>query len=376
MEYKPPREGSVLSVPECREAAIWYALKGLGRVSPNPLVGAVIVDRNHRFVSGGAHLEIGGPHAEINALHAARGDISGGTMFVTLEPCCFVGRTQPCTDALMNLPLKEIHVGCLDPNPKVDGAGQAQLQRHGIDVKLDEHWLASCERLAEIYLWHIRRRAPFVAAKIATSANGVYARLGDKRQWITGERAREFGHFLRCQYDAILVGCKTLELDDPELSCRHKAFSRPNVFKIVIDTQGTVVKGDGRQRIFSEDPSRVIIVTNASLKDNLEGVNRFASRVGCQVMPVSYPIDLKAWAKSVYDRFSITSILIEGGGETIKTFLDQGMVNRLYQFVAPSIIGGEGLKFLTHDLPKSLTLTESELTVLEKDLLINSAIGN
>jgi diaminohydroxyphosphoribosylaminopyrimidine deaminase/5-amino-6-(5-phosphoribosylamino)uracil reductase len=200
------------------QRALDLAAKGLGRTSPNPAVGAVII-RGERVIGEGFHRRAGLPHAEIEALKRIQGSAKGATLYVTLEPCSHHGRTPPCADAVIDAGLKRVVVGMVDPNPLVRGRGIRRLRRAGIEVKtgvLRER----CERLNEDFTILIQTGKPMVTLKLAASLDGRIAAASGDSQWISNDLSRHFVHELRNRVDAILVGAETVRTDDPQLTCR------------------------------------------------------------------------------------------------------------------------------------------------------------
>src|SRR5215471_13875108 len=200
------------------QRALDLAAKALGRTSPNPAVGAVIV-RGGSVIGEGFHRRAGLPHAEIEALKHVRGTVAGATLYVTLEPCSHHGRTPPCADAMVSAGLKRVVVGMVDPNPLVQGRGIRRLRRAGIEVKtgvLRER----CERLNEDFTTLIQTGRPMVTLKLAASLDGRIAAASGDSQWISNDLSRRLVHELRNRVDAILVGAETVRTDDPQLTCR------------------------------------------------------------------------------------------------------------------------------------------------------------
>ena len=194
------------------------ARQGEGRVSPNPLVGCVVV-KNHAILAEDFHREYGGFHAERNALLSCGEQAAGADLYVNLEPCCHHGKTPPCTEIILKTGIRRVFVGCLDPNPLVAGQGIAQLRQHGVEVQtgiLDQE----CYRLNEIFFHYIQTGRPFTAMKYAMTLDGRIAADSGSSQWITGEAARKHVHMLRRRYTAILAGIGTVLADDPMLDCR------------------------------------------------------------------------------------------------------------------------------------------------------------
>ena len=198
--------------------ALELAKKAMGYTSPNPMVGCVVV-KDGRIVTEGYHERCGEYHAERNALTKCSEDLTGATMYVTLEPCCHQGKTPPCTDIILERGIGKVYVGSMDPNPKVAGKGVQILRDHGVEVEtglLEEE----CLSLNEIFFHYITTKMPYVAMKYAMTLDGKIASFSGDSKWVTGERAREHTHFLRKKYRGILVGIGTVLADDPMLNCR------------------------------------------------------------------------------------------------------------------------------------------------------------
>ena len=246
---KTPSIGDLISPAEAMKWALILARRGAGFVSPNPMVGCVIVDREHKFVSGGWHSKVGGPHAEVDAIERfalVRGkveNLAGCHIYVTLEPCSHEGRTGSCAKMLAPLKLGSVTYAIKDPNPMVSGQGAKILFDAGIPtvcLEVARAWPAypdkaieaasqielvqEAEDLNEIFLWGMRNQGPdalpFVTVKVASSLDGRVAMHSGESQWITGEQAREKGHRLRLEHDAVIVGRKTVETDNPSLNVR------------------------------------------------------------------------------------------------------------------------------------------------------------
>ena len=202
--------------------ALAEAKKGLGLTSPNPAVGAILV-ANDKIIARGHHEVAGSDHAEIRCLKQVRGDIPrNATLYVTLEPCSTIGRTPPCTNAIIAAKIKKVIVGAVDPNPQHAGRGIEQLRRAGIDVRAGV--LANeCSRLNEAFNKWIQTRRPFVIAKCGMSLDGRLTRPPNESRWLTSAKARQHAHQLRAQVDAILIGAETLRTDDPRLTVRNSA---------------------------------------------------------------------------------------------------------------------------------------------------------
>ena len=216
--------------------ALTLAEQGKGRTSPNPLVGAVIVN-DAEVVGEGYHQKAGEPHAEVHALQSAGEKAKGGTLYVNLEPCCHWGRTPPCTDTLIQVGIKHVYVAHLDPNPKVAGKGMQQLEDAGIEVNVGL-CAEAAEKLNEIYIKHVKIGLPFVILKTAMSLDGKIATSTGQSQWITSPASRKKAHEIRNEVDAILVGIGTVLSDNPSLTTRLPDGQGIDATRIVLDSHG------------------------------------------------------------------------------------------------------------------------------------------
>lgn len=312
--------------------ALALAKRGAGKTSPNPMVGAVLV-RNGRIIGDGWHKKAGGPHAEVNALR--RGNARGATLYVTLEPCCTHGRTPPCTDAIIAAGVKRVVVAALDPNPKHNGRGLRALKRAGIRV---EAGLLAEEaaHLNEAFNKWIVTGLPLVIAKAAMSLDGKIAtRTGDSK-WITSEAARRYGHKVRAQVDAIVVGAGTVIADDPQLTVRHGVRGRQPL-RVVVDSRGRCPL---KAKLFSDKyRSRTLVVTSQQLKAKWR--RALSGRgVGVAMLPArGGHVSMRAVMKLLGHR-EVTSVLIEGGGGLPGAVFDAGLVDKVLFFYAPLVIGG------------------------------------
>ncbi|HLA99835.1 MAG TPA: bifunctional diaminohydroxyphosphoribosylaminopyrimidine deaminase/5-amino-6-(5-phosphoribosylamino)uracil reductase RibD, partial [Bacteroidota bacterium] len=230
------------------------AARGRGAVSPNPMVGAVIIRRG-KIIGRGYHRKFGGPHAEVNAIRSCRGPVRGATLYVNLEPCCHHGKTPPCTELIIRSGISRVVVGMKDPNPLVSGRGLRALRGAGLSVTSGV-LSKECEKLNEAFSKHLSTGQPLVTIKIAQSADGVVADYRGSARWITGEAARRDGHRRRGESDAILVGAGTITQDDPLLTVRHIRGRQP--LRVVLDGKLSVETG---ARIFKDRRHPVVLVT-------------------------------------------------------------------------------------------------------------------
>ncbi|MCW5891912.1 MAG: bifunctional diaminohydroxyphosphoribosylaminopyrimidine deaminase/5-amino-6-(5-phosphoribosylamino)uracil reductase RibD [bacterium] len=316
--------------------ALELAARGVGRTFPNPPVGAVLV-RGGRVLGEGFHARAGGPHAEIEALRAAGGRAGGATLYVTLEPCTVHGRTPPCADALLALGLARVVVATCDPNPRVQGRGIAKLRRAGIPVVVgvgeDE-----ARTLIAPFRTRMLLRRPLVVLKLATSLDGRIAAAGGDARWITGEAARRIAHGLRDTCDAVLVGAGTVRTDDPRLSCRIPGGRDP--IRVVL--AGTTSALPPRAAIFARSgPPTWIVAPRGTAAARAATWQRRGAEV--LLVPgrggrVSIPAALRVLAAR-----GLTSVLVEGGAGVAAAALRAGVVDRLVLFVAPLLLGGDGV---------------------------------
>ena len=377
-----PLRGTLLSADAGRDLALMIAMRGLGSVAPNPLVGCVIVDREHRFVAAGAHERCGEAHAEAQALHQVTREgleIAGGTAYVTLEPCAHQGRTPPCAPRLAQSGLARVVFGTLDPNPVVSGRGAAHIAACGVTCQLDPDWEPACRRLAEIFLHNQQYRRPFVALKAATTLDGILARYGDSRAWITGPRARAYAHFLRLHYDAIAVGRGTVLADNPTLDARDSLVPGPLPRRVVIDPQLEVLSS--RLKLLQHDPAGVLWVACPSAWSDprhAAKVREFIDLGGhCLEVAMAENGELKAEAiLSALSAHGITSLMLEGGAGLYAPFLQAGLVDRLHLFQAAKLWGADGaIPFTTGAGRLSLDAASViEISVLDDDWVVEARL--
>lgn len=317
--------------------ALRLAARGAGQTSPNPMVGAVLV-RDGQLVGKGFHGQAGGPHAEVCAIRDAGGQALGATLYVTLEPCNHQGRTPPCTEAILTEGIGRVVVGCADPNPGVTGGGVDLLRSRGIRVEVGV-LEQQCRRLNEAFIKHVTTGLPLVIAKVAASLDGKIAcHTGDSR-WISNERSRRFVHRLRHSVDAILVGVGTVIADDPSLTVRLPRRSGNNPLRIILDTHLRTPLQSQVARLTAEAPT--LIATGPS-PDNRKRLS--LERQGVEVLSLRLEegrVCLPALLRDLGNR-EVTSLMVEGGAEVHGAFFHNNLVDKLYVFFAPKIIGGSG----------------------------------
>jgi len=319
--------------------AVELAVRGVGRVQPNPMVGAVIV-RDGEVLGEGWHADFGGPHAEVEAIAACGdADLRGATMYVSLEPCCHTGKTPPCTDAIVAAGISRVVVAAEDPSEKASGRGLGILRDEGIDVAMGSGELATqARRLNQGFRKHARTGRPWILFKSAMTLDGkVATRTGDS-QWISGEQSRELGHYWRAAVDAVAVGIGTALADDPRLTSRvPNATRQPR--RIVFDGLARLPLDSKLVTEASEIPLTVVISRAAprSAADALEAA-------GADVIVASGENE-PARVKSALAQLGsldppVTSILLEGGPHLAGAFFDAGEIDEIRLFLAPVVLGG------------------------------------
>ncbi len=309
--------------------ALELAERGRYSVSPNPMVGCVLV-RNGEIIGEGFHRKAGEPHAEIEAIRSASSEVAGATAYVTLEPCAHTGRTPPCTEALIDAGITQVVIASADPSPHADGAGVERLRAAGI--KVSEGLLAAeADRLNEIFLHSAGHHRPFVLLKGGMSLDGKLATIERQSQWITSPDSREQSLALREEYDAILVGAGTIRCDDPMLTRRlgWNQSITPWV-RVILDPHGSVAP---EARAFS-DEGRTLVFTgqepSLESRSNVEIV-RTGLRDG--------KIDLETVLDDL-NRRGIRSLIVEGGAAVMTGFIHHRLWQKMMLFVAPMVIGG------------------------------------
>ena len=381
--------------------ALRLARRGYGATSPNPMVGAVLV-KGGKIIGRGWHRRAGLPHAEIEALRDTQKhghNPRGATLYVTLEPCCTHGRTPPCTDAIIGAGIKKVVIGATDPNPKHSGKAFKILQRAGVEVawwgerprkpvfasnsngsrgRSPHQKLADeCAKLNEAFNHWIVSRTPFVIVKAAMTLDGKIATVNGESKWITGEKARAHGMKLRRGSDAILAGINTILADNPSLTARKQTadgrwqMEKP-IRRIVLDS---MARTPLNAKVVS-DKFATVFVSKAAPKNRVAAL---AEKVKVIVAASKKAqIDL-SWLLKKLGAETVTSLLVEGGGEVNASFLLDGLAQRAAFFYAPKILGGRGSrKAVAGDGVKSLNeviqLREVEWRRLGEDLLLTARV--
>lgn len=315
--------------------AIEEGRKGAGFVSPNPLVGSVILDRNYNLVGKGYHQKLGEAHAEINALKEIENPnhLDGAHIFVTLEPCAHEGRTPSCAKALAKLPIASVTYGLDDPNPLVSGKGAKILKEAGKTVTKFSELGEELEELAEIFLMNMRAKRPFIAAKVASSLDGKIALRNGESKWITGEESRAHVQYLRGCYDAVLTGVGTFLRDDPSLNSRDARFAQKPSKVVLLDPSGkSFGKLAGSKLLSVRGPEDVVIVTGLTGKDAPLGIRKF------EIPDADGQFEMPAFMEAMREA-GLHSLFVEAGSYTVSSLLKAKVIDRLYLFQAPKILG-------------------------------------
>lgn len=351
--------------------ALGLAEKGRGCVNPNPMVGAVIV-KSGVIVGQGYHQVLGGNHAEIEALLKAGPKARGATMYVTLEPCRHFGRTPPCTREIIKAGIKKVIIPALDPNPLNNGRGLKELKENGIAIEkglMEKE--ARCQN--EKFFTFYKKKRPFISVKCAMTLDGKIATVTGVSRWISGRKARNYVHRLRHEHDALMAGINTIQADDPELTARlpGKNLRKPYIViadsRLSIPLEATVVKN-------ARENKCIIATTSAGA---LGPKKKKLEKRGIEILAVKSRrgrVDLKDLIRRLAQR-PIISLMVEGGGELISSFFEEELVDKIYFFYAPEILGGrtaitsvegDGLK----DLENAIKIKDLSPSRIGEDLLI------
>lgn len=314
--------------------ALELAARGQGHVEPNPMVGCVVV-RGDQILAEGWHRRFGGSHAEVAALQsAAEKDLAGATMYVTLEPCCHHGKTPPCTDAILAAGLSHVVVAMIDPFAQVNGEGIRILKEAGCVVttgilEAKARWLNAP------YLKQIEQRVPWVIAKWAMTLDGKIASQTGDSQWISGKSSREIVHQIRGRVDAVMVGRKTVERDDPLLTARPAG---PRVAtRIVLDSKAEIALTSRLVQTARDAPVLVAAGPRAA-PSRMKALRQ----TGCEVWQSQEPEQTSRLRQLLGElgRRHMTNLLVEGGGHVLGRLADAGQIDEVNAFVAPVILGG------------------------------------
>lgn len=317
--------------------ALELAEKGKGKVSPNPMVGSIIV-KNNKIIGKGYHQSYSKAHAEINAFKSAIENVEGSTMYITLEPCSHFGKMPPCVDKIIEKKIKKVVIGSLDPNPLVCGKGIKRLVDAKIEV-VTGILEKECNKLNEVFMEYIVGKRPFVTMKMAMSLDGKIATKTGESKWITDIESRENVHRLRNEVSGIMVGVNTVIEDNPQLTCRIEDGRNP--IRIVVDSKLRIPLNS--KILKNQDIAKTIIATT-NQADIVK--KKSIERKGVEVLIIESDearVDLKELMSKLADK-NIDSILLEGGSTLNFSALKQSIVHRIQIYIAPKIIGGDKSK--------------------------------
>lgn len=360
--------------------ALELARRALGSVSPNPAVGAVLV-KGGRIIGEGFTQPPGGPHAEVVALREAGDSARGAIMYVTLEPCCHQGRTPPCTQAILAAGVREVRVSHLDPDPHVSGGGEAELRAAGVTVVVGEGE-EEARRINEAYVKHRTTGLPFVIAKFAASLDGKIAATSGDSRWVSSPESRRWAHRQRTMVDAIMVGVRTVLVDDPELTSRPEPDEGARLLnglprqplRVVADSRG---RAPASARVLQGPAKTLVCTTDASSEAWRQEIREAGAEV--LVLPeAGGRVDVGELLRVLGSR-EILSLLVEGGGKLLGSFFDLGLVDKVQAIVAPIIIGGQEAPSAVagrgaHRMADALRLRDVTVERLGGDVLVTGYV--
>ena len=349
------------------QKALILARRGLGKTSPNPMVGALVV-KERKILGKGYHRRYGEAHAEVIALRNTPGDVKGASMYVTLEPCCHHGLTPPCVDALIEAGMSRVVVGTPDPNPRVNGKGIQILRDNGIQVKvgvLEDR----CREINEAYFKHMQTGIPFVTLKFAQSLDGRIATKTGRSQWLSSPEALRLAHTLRSTHDGVLVGIGTIFADDPRLTVRLVKGKNPR--RIIMDSglriplTAKVLNAEGMDKT-------IIVATEKANRGKAQALKNVGAEIVWAAQNHRGELDLKDLLKKL-GRMGITSVLVEGGAKIITSLLREGLADKIVLIMAPKLIG-EGIEAIGNlgirDLHEALGISGMKTRRLGEDIVI------
>ena len=323
--------------------ALKLAEKGLYTTHPNPRVGCVIV-KNGEIIGEGWHERAGEPHAEVHALRQAGERARGADVYVTLEPCSHHGRTPPCANALIDAGVSRVWAGSADPNPLVAGRGLERLQQAGIAVQCGV-LQTECETLNIGFFQRFKRGRPWVRLKTAASLDGRVALASGASKWLTGESARQDVQRLRARSSAIVTGINTVLADDPALTVRDDGVSQASAgrvrqpLRIVLDRQ---LRLTDNLQILADTGNPVLIVTTPQAVESQPAVRLERLRKKAEILTLDPTLDLSAFLAELAIR-GVNEVLVEAGGTLAGAFLQQGLCDEYWLYIAPKLLGPEGI---------------------------------
>ncbi|MBE2281509.1 MAG: bifunctional diaminohydroxyphosphoribosylaminopyrimidine deaminase/5-amino-6-(5-phosphoribosylamino)uracil reductase RibD [Ignavibacteriaceae bacterium] len=349
--------------------AISLAEKGIGLVSPNPMVGSIIVNGN-QIVGAGYHQKYGESHAEVNAIKNAGDKCEGATLFCTLEPCNHTGKTPPCTEAIIKSGIKKVVIGSVDPNPVVKGGGAEFLRNAGVEV-VTGVLEKECVEMNKFFFKHIKTGMPYITLKVAQTIDSKIADSNGDSMWITSLESRKYVHKMRSEYDAVMVGIGTVMKDNPLLNVRLVHGRDP--VKVVLDSE---LKINLTQKILFQNPEKVLLLTSKESKTKIEKIKALKG-LGVDIKFVKSDktgfLDIKEIFK-ILGKLNISSVLVEGGKGVNSTIIRNKLFDELIVFIAPKLLG-EGLVTFSDlgisSLKKAMKLSVTNLEQIENDIVIH-----
>ena len=403
------------------ELAVKLAERARGMTNPNPLVGAVIV-KNGKIISTGYHKVFGGPHAEIEAINAVENKklLKGAKIYVTLEPCSIIGQTPPCVDSLIKYSLGEVIIGSIDPNPKVNGNGIKKLRDAKIKVKVGllKDIIA---RQNEVFFKHIRAKRPFICCKIAASIDGKVAAKTSDSKWITGDCSRKIVQNIRREFECVLTGINTVLIDDPYLYPRKDSTMKPDIvnsskfYRAVLDSKLKINLNSNIVKTAKEVKTLIFYASSGSLcnndyilnnnefnkyssqrkdtgnNNNLNNIDDSISNISAKIKMLrakgvelvnvrkinTEKLDIWQILKILYDKYKITSVLVESGPAILTELLKENLIDKFYLFIAPKIIGGDSRYSIFTELNisninDSIKLRFEKIRKIGEDILITA----
>jgi diaminohydroxyphosphoribosylaminopyrimidine deaminase/5-amino-6-(5-phosphoribosylamino)uracil reductase len=361
--------------PEASDAlymhrALELAARGRGHVSPNPLVGCVVV-KDGRIVGEGFHQRYGAPHAEIGALRDAGSEAQDASLFVNLEPCCHTGKTPPCVEAVIDAGIRHVVVAMRDPNPLVAGGGLARLQAAGITTRVGV-CEAEARLLNETFIKHVVTRYPFVTLKCAITLDGKIATKMGASRWITGPRARAYVHQLRHAADAIVVGIGTVLQDDPLLTTRLPDQQGVNPLRVIVDSRLRLPL-TARVVQVAPDCQTLVATTARASEGDCQRLQKRGVEIVCLPSYDEGRVDLAALWHYLGAR-DVASVLVEGGATLNASLLTRRLVDKVQFFIAPKIIGGDGLSVIgpcgVEEMTQAIQLCRLTAQAIDEDYLL------
>ena len=357
--------------------ALEIAQTGIGRVEPNPAVGAVITDADLRLITEGAHPEFGGPHAEVVAIANANESLVDATLYVTLEPCSHHGKTPPCADAVIAAGIQRVVIATLDPAPHTSGAGIRKLEEAGIHVEI-----GLCEKQGQRLIAPFRKlmtkQQPYVHAKWAMTADGKIATKTGSSKWISGEQSRKIVHSLRGRMDGILTGIGTVLADDPQLTVRPPGVRIPT--RIVLDSHAQISGNSKLVQTIKQAPL-IVFVGEFAPAENLNRLKDLGVEIQvCAIDESTNRVDVLEVLRVLGER-QMTNVLIEAGPQIMGALFDASTIDEVHCFLAPKLVGG--VNAVTPmagsgvaEMLNAIHLEDSETIIVDQDVYLHGWINH